>query len=312
MAKVLVVGLNPAWQKVLEFAEFRAGEVNRAQATLSLASGKGINAAKVLRRLGHEVALLQILGGSNGDLCLKACGELGIRSLHVSGDRETRECLTVMDRRTGQATELIEPFALGPGDWAGRLLALLEGDGGSFEAVLFCGSVPAEGAGALFARILDGCAPRVSILDSQGPAALAVLGRVDYVKLNREEYRDLAPALRAAGNAAAPIYLVTAGPGEAAMIRGEATVARYSLPRLESIRNPIGAGDTVAAGLAHGLLAGEPVVEAFRAALAMGSASCLQLAPAEFLPEDYRRLFARVEMLETAAGESRGGGAEHG
>ena len=73
MAKILVVGLNPAWQKVLCFRDFRPGEVNRAVSLDALASGKGINTAKVLRRLGHEVWLLQILGGDNGRRCQEAC-----------------------------------------------------------------------------------------------------------------------------------------------------------------------------------------------------------------------------------------------
>ena len=83
MAPILVVGLNPAWQKILEFEVLEPGEVNRARSLVQLASGKGMNAAKVLRRLGHEVHLLQVLGGSNGQRCLEGCMSLGIRSLHA-------------------------------------------------------------------------------------------------------------------------------------------------------------------------------------------------------------------------------------
>src|SRR5688500_8092018 len=81
MAKVRRAGLNPAWQKILEFDAFAPGEVNRATALVQLASGKGLNAAKVLSRLGHEVHLLQVLGGSNGQRCLVACQALGLHSL---------------------------------------------------------------------------------------------------------------------------------------------------------------------------------------------------------------------------------------
>ena len=101
MAKILVAGLNPAWQKILEFGKLVVGEVNRAQSLVQLGSGKGMNAAKVLRRLGHEVHLLQVLGGSNGQRCLVACQSLDIRSVHAWTEEETRQCLTLVDLDAG-------------------------------------------------------------------------------------------------------------------------------------------------------------------------------------------------------------------
>src|SRR5688572_2737004 len=112
MARILVAGLNPAWQKILEFGAFAPGEVNRATSLIQMGSGKGMNAAKVLRRLGHEVHLLQVLGGANGQRCLVASQALGLRSLHVWIEEETRTCVTLVDRARGTATEVIEPFGI--------------------------------------------------------------------------------------------------------------------------------------------------------------------------------------------------------
>ena len=66
MPRILIVGLNPAWQKILEFDSLKAGRVNRARRQTELGSGKGLNTALAMRHLEHEAWLLQILGRTNG------------------------------------------------------------------------------------------------------------------------------------------------------------------------------------------------------------------------------------------------------
>ena len=302
MARVLVAGLNPAWQKVMEFPSLRAGEVNRARDLLQLASGKGINAAKVLRRLGHEVDLWQIVGGDNGRRCLEACAAWGIRSLHAQVAVETRECLTLLDSEKGQATELIAPFRIPPPDPGPALLAALPDGRDRYAALLLCGTIPPGAPAGLYAALPDRFSAPVILLDSAQPEARALAGRVSGVKVNRREYREWE---QAEGKMGETPFLVTDGPREACMLRGGRERERFAWPPLSGVISPIGAGDTVTAGLAHFLLAGKGMAEAFRRALAMGSASCLQRAPAEYGEEDYRRLLPLVAMRAGPLG--RGG-----
>jgi sugar/nucleoside kinase (ribokinase family) len=63
------------------------------------------------------------------------------------------------------------------------------------------------------------------------------------------------------------------------------------------VANPIGAGDTVTAGVLHHLLEGLPPAEAFRRGLALGSASCLKFQPADYADGDYARLLPLTELL---------------
>lgn len=295
MAKLLVVGPNPAWQKVLVFGALKPGEVNRASQSLSLASGKGINAAKVLRRLGHEVDLLQIVGGPNGKRCLDACAELGIRSLHVEVPEETRQCITLADGR-GETTELIEPFRLSRPGASEALLALLPAAADAYDAVALCGTVP-EGAGeGLYEAILGRLRTRVSVIDAWQGLAAATLARATCVKMNKAEYAALEKRLGARD--LAPVrFLLTDGGKEACVREGGAEIARIRPPGLGSVANPIGAGDTVTAAVVHHLLAGEDPKEAFRRGLAMGSASCLKFRPAEYAEGDYIRLLPLTEAV---------------
>ncbi|MDB5106216.1 MAG: hypothetical protein JWP91_3905 [Fibrobacteres bacterium] len=318
MAKILVVGLNPAWQKVLEFADFTLGEVNRAKNLSSLASGKGINAAKVLRRLGHEVWVLQILGGENGKLCLEACEDLGIRSLYSWVETETRQCLTLLhgpggsqgnpaatgsrggqadpaSRKPGGTTEIIEPFRVKEPGIADALLGVLPEDAEFFDAVVISGTVPSGVDDRIYDAILERFDPIISVIDAWQGLSPGSLARATCVKMNHEEFRALTERL-GPGGIGETLYLLTSGGGEASMLRSGSTLARLLPPRLSEVLNPIGAGDTVTAGLTHFLLAGLKASEAFRHGLAMGSASCLHPLPAEFTDEDYQALLPMVEL----------------
>jgi fructose-1-phosphate kinase PfkB-like protein len=300
MARVLVVGPNPAWQKILVFGSLQPGQVNRASQSFSLASGKGINAAKVLRRLGHEVTVLQILGGINGRRCLEACERLGLKSLHVEVPEETRQCVTLADGR-GETTELIEPFRLAA-PVAARLLELLPADAEAFEAVAFCGTVPSGAGDDLYAAVMERLRPRVGVMDAwQGlsPEAFARgdrFARIFCAKVNQSEYAELEKRFGPAGMGGTP-FLVTAGEGEARVLRSGGVEARLRPPRLERVANAIGAGDAATGGLVHWLLQGLPPAEAFRHALAIGSASCLKFLPGDYAEGDYQRLLARTEIL---------------
>jgi 1-phosphofructokinase len=300
MARILVAGLNPAWQKVLEFADFRPGAVNRARNAWSLASGKGFNAAKVLRRLGHEVWLLQILGGDNGRRCGDACESLGIHGLNLWVGGETRQCLTLLHGNladtSGESTEIIEPFRVEEAGAGPALMESLPSDPAAFDGLAVCGSIPPGVGEGVYAELLARFRPRSSVVDSWQGLSAASLAAATCVKMNRSEYRALEERLGPGGIGDA-LFLLTSGGGEASVLRGGRVQAKIGPPRLEAVANSIGAGDTVTAGTLHHLLLGLDPVEAFRRGLAMGSASCLNPLPAEYSEEDFRRLLPMTEVL---------------
>lgn len=304
-SKVLVIGLNPAWQQVLDVPDFRSGAVVRARAYDSFASGKGFNAAKVLARRGHAVSLLQVVAGQVGDRVLDACAAAGIRSLHVRVPGETRTCITLLGARGGTAaTELIAPFSAPP-DAADALRARLR-FAGPFDAVLVCGRAPAGLPSALHSRlVLDaaGDARPLCIWDSVeglGEDVAPGLARATrfWLKVNAAEHRALEPALAASG--ARPDLLVTDGPAPARVRAGDAEWD-CALPALDDVVNPVGAGDTAAAVLADGLLRGLEPRAAVSAALAASAASCLRPGIAEWNEDDAGRIAASLHWTPRAA-----------
>jgi len=104
--KTLVVCLNPTFQHTLVFSSFSLGEVNRAQQHYLDASGKGMNAARILTQLGHKAILLTHLGGERKGEMLMLCEKDGVEVRWADSHSDIRTCTTILCQ--GQATELAE------------------------------------------------------------------------------------------------------------------------------------------------------------------------------------------------------------
>ena len=65
MARILSLTLNPALDLTVQLARLETGEVNRSEAMITHAAGKGVNVAQVLADLGHQVTVGGFLGEDN-------------------------------------------------------------------------------------------------------------------------------------------------------------------------------------------------------------------------------------------------------
>jgi len=307
MARILVVGLNPAWQKVLEFETFALGQVNRARSKVEFGAGKGLNAARALRRLGNEVALLQIVGGDKGRQIEQFCRDLGIDSIGIVVSQETRICTTMVDLERGQASELIEPFQVEPEEKVEeRLLAALSQNSPSFDALLLCGTVPAGMKTEIYLEIYRAVNPSVLILDAYKELPEELVSAAQFFKINRQEYENLrrSNSCRRESLRTGPVFLITDGSRPAKLLEereGKIVETNFTLPTLHGVRNQIGAGDMTTGAFAHFVLHGLSASDAFKEALAAGSASCLSLVPGDFKEED-RQEIAKGILMQPAGG----------
>jgi fructose-1-phosphate kinase PfkB-like protein len=297
MAKILVAGLNPAWQLVFSLPAYQPGGVNRAADFRGIGSGKGLNAAKTLARLGHDVSLLQIVAGENGKRVLAACETFGVRSLEAWTAGETRTCVTLL--RGGEVDEIIAPFSVSDDTLPGKLLDGIRG-GAGWDALLVCGSAPPGIPDSLHSEIGALANVPVVIWDSVFGLTPEILSRVSWLKVNASEHQSLAPMLEA--SSAHPSFLITDGAAPA-MLRDSSGAWKCTVPRLDAVVNPIGAGDTATALLADGLLRGLDARGAAAHALSAASASCLNPLPSEFDPADAERIAKSIRWTEANGGQ---------
>jgi 1-phosphofructokinase family hexose kinase len=291
---MLIAGPNLTIDRTLSIDELRPGEVLRFERVVVTPGGKGVNVARVARALGARALLVGFTPGRTGAAAAGLISDEGLELRAVPAGGELRSTAVVLEAG-GRVTVMNEPGPpVSPADWERYEAALVAELGG--HGVLVCsGSVPPGAPREAYAR-LSALATRhgvAAVVDASGTVLAAALERApEVVAPNLAEAENLLcgradetveagdPSdvrARAAAAAAELVRrgahgaVVTAGAAGAAVADG-AAVTWHAAPTV-TVRNPIGAGDALVAGLALALERGEPFRSSVAAGLAAAAAS---------------------------------------
>ncbi|MFF8645057.1 1-phosphofructokinase family hexose kinase [Streptomyces sp. NPDC015345] len=303
---MLTVTLNAALDLTYRVPALVPHTTHRVTEVIERPGGKGVNVARVLAALGHEVTVTGFAGGDTGRVLRERLADeprVTVAFAPVAGT--TRRTLAVADAATGDTTQLNEPGpAVTSAEWAAFL--------GSYEelvrrpgttAVALCGSLPPGvpvGAYAVLVRAARAAHVPV-LLDTSGePLRRAVAARPDIIKPNAEELAELtgshepARATRDARRRGAHAVVASLGAdGLLALTPDGGWQARPPAP----VRgNPTGAGDSAVAGLLSGLAEGLPWPDRLARALALSAATVAAPAAGEFDRATYEDLLPRVTV----------------
>lgn len=323
MARILTVSLNPALDLSIRLPQLALGEVNRTESTRLEAAGKGVNVARVLVALGHEVAVSGFLGAANDGPFVRAFADIGVEDAFHRVPGETRINAKVAEH-DGRVTDINGPgLAIAPEGLAQlgeTLAARLDDTRRCPDAVLIAGSLPPgvtpDDLAALVRRLGERGVP--VWVDTSGAALEAAIAAAPTaVKPNEHELAAWAgEALNdAAARRRAVQRLHAAGIDEAVISAGDAGVLWASRrgvwqatpPRVD-VASTVGAGDTLVAGLLHGVLGELPAGEALRLATALSAESVRHVGVGDPRATDFADLQqqTRVERLD---GDDHAGGA---
>lgn len=303
-APILCLAVTPAVQRTQFFAHFEPGEVNRIRRTIVTASGKGVNVALALQRIGASPRLVGFRGGASGQFIADEMTRIGIASAWINVPAPTRHCHTLIEDDTGRVTELVEE-AVPPAPEHWRQFA-----DQVKESLAGCAWLAISGAlppGAPPDALVELCHAAIArgarlCVDSQGEPLLRTLAaRPAIIKLNDEELArtcrlpdradtSLHRGARELQQQGAGIVLVTRGPHPALLFdpREHWTLT----PPQVRVVNPIGSGDSVTAGLLHALQQGYPLPAAAAFSLSCGSANAETETPADLDPARVHALLA--------------------
>ena len=275
---------NPALDRELRVPAILFGDVLRATATRVDPGGKGFNVSRALRGLNADSVAVGFVGGFAGQQIASGLRAAGIAVDFVEVEGETRTNVTVVaDDRHIKVNEagpivsvadqqrLVEKVrALArPGDWW-----------------VISGSLPPGASLDLYAdivRFVNG-AGALAVLDASGPPLVRGCGAAPFlVKPNSTEageltglaVNDAADAVEAARRIhAMGVALVVISLGERGAVLSNGERAWLATPPSVVERNPIGAGDSMVAGLVQGLSLGLPIEDTLCWGVASGAGRC--------------------------------------
>lgn len=320
MAKILTVSLNPALDLAIRLPRLALGAVNRTETTQLCAAGKGVNVARVLMALGHDVAVSGFLGAANDGPFTRAFADMGVEDafLRVPGETRINAKLAEHD---GRITDIN-----GPGldvDIAAfdRLVDALDARADDParrpDAVVIGGSLPPGVLpGDLAALVRRLRRHRLPVwVDTSGSALHAAIDAgPTAVKPNEHELADWAgqPLTSATARLTAARRLHAAGIEEAVVSAGEQGVlwvgrrgAWLATPPGMPVASTVGAGDTLLAAMLHGVLANLPAEQTLRLATALSAESVRHVGVGDCQAADLARLQqqTRVRRLDDTDAE---------
>ncbi|MFJ1882964.1 1-phosphofructokinase family hexose kinase [Streptomyces sp. NPDC088137] len=330
---ILTVTLNTALDLTYGVPELVPHASHRVSEMSERPGGKGLNVARVLSVLGHRTVVTGFAGGATGAVLRELLADLSpqeptdpggtdapepgaapaatapapVTDALVTVAGNTRRTIAVVDRATGDTTQLNEPGPLVTADeWAallGRYEELLAGA----DAVALCGSLPPGihvGAYAELVRSARTAGVPV-LLDTSGePLRRGIAARPDLIKPNADELAQLTGsrepmrATRDARRRGAHGVIASLGPD--GMLAVTPDGIWQAAPPARVPGNPTGAGDSAVAGLLSGLVEGLSWPDRLRRAVALSTATVLSPTAGDFDRAAYEELLPRVGIEEHA------------
>lgn len=313
MPHFFTIGLSSTVQETVRFKSLTLGAVNRSLSYRLDASGKAVNAARVLNQIERGcVSAICPLGRENASLFLSLAADDCLPIIPVMVPGKTRYCYTLLERvngtGAGTATELVvgesvssdaavcEAFRAA-GD---RILGIIPKiPAGNF--LLLAGSRPAAFPGDLYPEACHlareaGC---TVMTDFHGLDLLAAVGRAvpDIIKINEEEFlatfapgisscgeRDLAGMIAEESARLGNVIVITRG-ADAVLAADRGKPFRREAEPLKPV-NVIGCGDAFAAGFLYAWANGEGMDAALDQAVKCAAANALSLRPGSIHPDE--------------------------
>lgn len=302
---IYTVTLNPSIDFIVRLDHLELGSVNRMTSDDKFAGGKGINVSRILQRLDVDNTATGFIGGFTGRFVEDGLTAEGIKTNFVQVSEDTRINVKI---KAGEETEINGAGPKISDEKLEELKAILAGLS-SEDTVVFAGSAPsslgnqvyntlipiAKKAGAEVVCDFEG----QTLLDSLNYQPLLVkpnnheLADIFDVELNGlEDIEKYAREILAKG--AKNVIISMAGDG-ALLVTPEA--AYFAKPIKGTVKNSVGAGDSMVAGFTGEYVKSGDPIEALKWGVACGTATTFSddLATAEFIKETYQKV--EVEKL---------------
>lgn len=310
MPTLLTLTPNPALDVSARTPQVRHTRKLRCDTVERHPGGGGINVARVLHRLGADVAACYTSGGTTGQLLTELLADEGLHCLPVAIPGHTRESFTVLEAQTGQEFRFVLPGPELPMSVCDALLAVLAQQRPRW--LVASGSLPPGAPPDFYAQAVRQAQAWEGkvVVDSSGQALREALqAGVFLAKPSLREFRELvgqplaswdslAQAARqwvAAG--AASLLAVSLGEQGAMLCSPEGTW--YAPPLPVTVHSAVGAGDSFVAGLVDGLARGGSHRQAFAQAVACGTAALAHQGTGLARADDVQRLLPEVRCLDT-------------
>lgn len=313
VTRLVGVSLNAAIDKVAAVDHLTPGRIHRPELLSAVPGGKALNAVRAARHLDTRAEAVALIAGHAGSWLVEQLESRGIGGWFVRVEGESRTCLSVLDRSTGELTEFYEAgVVLADDRWPDVETALADAlnQGPERTVVLLAGSLPPGAPPDAYRRlaaVASGLGARVVVDIGGEPLRAALEARPWLVKINAAEAAattglrvtdraQVADAAQRLIDDGAEGALVTMGVAGAVLVTAQGSWSVGPPPELGPYS--VGSGDALIGGLVAALTRGAVWPDALKLGAAAATANALRPGQGELEPSDVERLLPGCAVTE--------------
>lgn len=305
---ILCVNLSPCLEVNIEVDSLSVGKVNKVINRRTFFTGKAMNVATGLSRLGAHAVASGFMYEDNGRLFEQELHKEGVTYKFVWNKGRVKEVYNFIDRRSMLTEVVDEATPIEEGN-AEKLLKTVADLSENCKAVVISGYVPAGLPEDYMSRVLSVVPQNViKVVDSDADRLLSLVGcGVDLVKPNLDELKralnvkitdrdSMIKACESVLEKGAKRILLSLGKQGAVICDGKQRLYCTSLN--VAMNSTAGAGDAMVAAATKALADGAELKDILRCGVAAGTASVTLPDSISFMREKYEEILSMMTVRE--------------
>ena len=300
--------MSPSVDVTIELDQLNVGKVNIVKNKTLSFTGKALNVAIGISRLGADAYATGFMYNENGAMFERALDKEGVPFAFVWNSGRVRENYKCIDKRS-MLTEINDVGGQVAAEKLGELSRMIRNLSSRSDVTVISGGLP-RGVDASFYREIFRCVDPKSlrIADTEGAKMFAALeAGIDLVKPNLEELEetlgrefrdkdDMLAGCREILDRGAKIVLLSLGKDGAVITNG--TKNYYCKSINVAVNSTVGAGDGMVAAAAVMLQQGADLPDILRAGVAAGTATVTTFETISFTKNKYEEILQSLNVTE--------------
>ncbi|MBQ3116482.1 MAG: 1-phosphofructokinase family hexose kinase [Clostridia bacterium] len=302
---ILSICPNPSIDCTIELDSLNVGMLNRIDSKVETYSGKALNVAMGVARLGEESFTTGFMFDDQGKLFEHVLDREGVKYKFIYNKGRARVNYKIIDKRS-MLTEINDKGETVTKEKQAELIDLVREISPNFKIAVMSGSLPKGVSPEFYGDVLSAVPSNVKVIvDTERENMLSAIDKrqIYMVKPNLREFEkftgasissidDIVKASKKYLDMGVQNVLVSLGSEGAVLTDG--VDSYYCKSASVAVNSTVGAGDCMVAAVCVGLIKGVPMHELLKMSVAAGTAAVTTSGTNLFYFDKYKEIYAKI------------------
>lgn len=302
---ILTICPNPSIDCTIELDNLNVGMLNRIDSKVETYSGKALNVAVGVARLGESSFATGFMFENHGRMFEHVLDKEKVKHNFVYNKGNARTNYKIIDKRS-MLTEINDRGEAVSKEKQNELIELIKGLDFSYEVAVMSGSLPKGVDSSFYGEVLKAIPQGVKVIvDTEKNNMLSAIGsrEIFMAKPNLRELesfagesvvdlKDMVKAAQKYIDKGVENVLVSLGADGAILTDGKESY--YCKSASVAVNSTVGAGDCMVAAACVGLIKGVPMHELLKMSVAAGTAAVTTSGTNLFYSDKYKEIYSKI------------------